>query len=604
MGAPTEPSESFDQIVEAFEEEVTITAATRIPAEQGGVQINFCKTPTCVNFGIAEDAAVAKWSKTQTGRYKLASAGKNYPHLTCRSCLTTFPIKSNAGVFEELTRMRDELMPEPTEPCCPDEACSNHGLGVSVGRAYYSSFGSSAIGSQRWKCKACGKTFSVPKTSTHRQRDSHKNKLIFKLLVNKMPLRRICEVAEIGPNAPYGKIDFLYAQCMKFIGDREAKLSGMDIHRLYLGVDRQDYAVNWTQRDDRRNTVISAVSSVDNETAYCFGLHLNFDASLDPQAVEKDAYAAGEYAKQPPFRKHAREWLSQDYQASQRKSGWPFPVSTLEQKVARAYVKAAARDDVESGEPLTDEQKLPDQGMQIHSEYTLYGHFMHLKMLTTGVQKIRFFLDQDSGMRAACLAAFADDIKAKRRVDAFFVSISKEMTVDQRRSKKGEAKEALLEFMAANPTLKQSEAVLQMIKDRLAAMSTIGTWNDRWLRHPFPDMSEPEKAIAYLTDMGDYDLDHQAWLYNKASLHGVDNLFMQIRRRLMLLERGIHSQGNAGRVWNEYASYNPKQIGKILGIFRTFHNYIHVGEDKQTPAMRLGLAKGPVQFEDVLYFTA
>lgn len=311
MGAPTEPCESFDQIVEAFAEEVAITAATRIPAEQGGVQINFCKTPTCVNFGIAEDAAVAKWSKTQTGRYKLASAGKNYPHLTCRSCLTTFPIKSNAGVFEELTRMRDELMPEPTEPCCPDEACSNHGLGVSVGRAYYSSFGSSAIGSQRWKCKACGKTFSVPKTSTHRQRDSHKNKLIFKLLVNKMPLRRICEVAEIGPNALYGKIDFLYAQCMKFICDREAKLSGMDIHRLYLGVDRQDYAVNWTQRDDRRNTVISAVSSVDNETAYCFGLHLNFDASLDPQAVEKDAYAAGDYAKQPPFRKHAREWLSQ-----------------------------------------------------------------------------------------------------------------------------------------------------------------------------------------------------------------------------------------------------------------------------------------------------
>lgn len=118
-------------------------------------------------------------------------------------------------------------------------------------------------------------------------------------------------------------------------------------------------------------------------------------------------------------------------------------------------------------------------------------------------------------------------------------------------------------------------------------------------------MGEPEKAIAYLTDMGDYDLDHQAWLYNKASLRATDNLFMQIRRRLMLLERGIHSQGNAGRVWNGYAPYNPKQVGKILGIFRVFHNYIHVSEkDRKTPAMRLGLAKGPIKYEDILYHLA
>lgn len=165
-------------------------------------------------------------------------------------------------------------------------------------------------------------------------------------------------------------------------------------------------------------------------------------------------------------------------------------------------------------------------------------------------------------------------------MDAFYVSIAKEMTVDEKRRMKRNAKEALAEFMSANPGLTEKKVVLAMIKLRLAAMTTIGKWNDRWLMHPFPDMSEPEKAIAYVTDFGDYDLDHQAWLYNKASMRGVDNLFMRIRRRLTLLERGISSQGNAGRVWNGYAPYNPKQIGKILGIFRAFHNYIHVGEDE------------------------
>ncbi|WP_281401101.1 hypothetical protein [sulfur-oxidizing endosymbiont of Gigantopelta aegis] len=43
-------------------------------------------------------------------------------------------------------------------------------------------------------------------------------------------------------------------------------------------------------------------------------------------------------------------------------------------------------------------------------------------------------------------------------------------------------------------------------------MQEIGNWKDKWLLHPFPNMSEPEKAICYLTDYGDYDEDHQAWL--------------------------------------------------------------------------------------------
>jgi hypothetical protein len=240
--------------------------------------------------------------------------------------------------------------------------------------------------------------------------------------------------------------------------------------------------------------------------------------------------------------------------------------------------------------------------MLVHSEYTLYAHFLRLKELTAGAEKVRFFLDQDSGMRAACLAAFAGDIKAKRRADAFFVRIAKEMTVDQKRRLKAEAQKALGEFMACNPTLAKIQAILAILKQRAAAMAAIGPWGDRWLEHPFPDMSEPQKAICYLTDFGDYDPDHLAWLLNKASLHFVDNLFMQIRRRLMLLERGVTSQGNAGRTWYGYSPYNPSRIETVLGIFRIFHNYIHVGEDKRTPAMRLGLAKGPVKYEDVLYF--
>jgi hypothetical protein len=47
---------------------------------------------------------------------------------------------------------------------------------------------------------------------------------------------------------------------------------------------------------------------------------------------------------------------------------------------------------------------------------------------------------------------------------------------------------------------------------------------------------------------------------------------------------------------------NPQTIVKILGIFRTFYNYCLAGQDGKTPAMRLGLAKGKVALEDVIYF--
>jgi hypothetical protein len=66
-------------------------------------------------------------------------------------------------------------------------------------------------------------TFSVSKSTTgHKQ--PHKNRLIFSLLMNKSPMRRIREVADIGPEGLYGKIDFIHRQCLAFAAHREARL--------------------------------------------------------------------------------------------------------------------------------------------------------------------------------------------------------------------------------------------------------------------------------------------------------------------------------------------------------------------------------------------
>ena len=51
-------------------------------------------------------------------------------------------------------------------------------------------------------------------------------------------------------------------------------------------------------------------------------------------------------------------------------------------------------------------------------------------------------------------------------------------------------------------------------------------------------------------------------------------------------------------------AYKPENLIKTLEIFRVYYNYCKVGEDKKTPAMRLGLAEAPIKPEDILYYKA
>lgn len=523
--------------------------------------------------------------------------------LHCHACGEYPPVKSNVAIREELERLSSYLKPRIV-PSCPNAACGNHGVGVRADSSAYQAFGRTTSGGQRYRCKTCGRTFTV-RTATAGQRTPHKNKIVFSLLMNKAPFRRIGEVTDINPKTLYDKIDFLHRQSLAFAAHRERRLQeGLSIPRLYIGVDRQDYMVNWTRREDKRNIRLTAVGSADNVTGYVFGMHLNFDPDLKASRIETESKACGDLELPHPFRRHARLWLQADYQAAvQTHRPTPIPVThqSLNAQITARYDEAKEREDIEDFEVADRTTQLPDAGMQIHAEYTLYGHFFLLRRLLSGVEKIRFFLDQDAGMRAACLGAFQPDFR-DRRCDAFYVHINKDMTVDERKRALADSRKAFRALEEVHPNLDQKELRLLLIKERLHVMAAIGQWKDRWLTHPFPSMNEPEKAVCYLTDYGDYDEDHLAWLYNKASLRAIDVFFMLVRRRLSLLERPLATMSNARRLWHGYSAYNPRSIMKVLDIFRVFYNYVLIGQDKKTPAMRLGLAKGYVSLEDIIYY--
>jgi len=216
----------------------------RVPEAANGIQINFCKNVECSNFGVP--ASTQKQPKgpgakeRRTDSYSINSSpnkrGENIPRLECDVCREKPPLRSNRAIEEEQNRLMGYLSEKPVG--CTEEKCPNHLVDLKAGKLYYQAFGKTKSGSQRYRCKLCKTTFAIG-SPTKQHRAPYKNIQVFRLQVNKMPLKRICEVADIDIHSLYGKIDFIHRQCLAFAADRERTLlDGMPIKRLYIAASR------------------------------------------------------------------------------------------------------------------------------------------------------------------------------------------------------------------------------------------------------------------------------------------------------------------------------------------------------------------------------
>ena len=119
--------------------------------------------------------------------------------------------------------------------------------------------------------------------------------------------------------------------------------------------------------------------------------------------------------------------------------------------------------------------------------------------------------------------------------------------------------------------MSDSALKLLILKDRMKKVRTFGKWQDRWVYHPFPNMSEPEKAICYLTDTDKYDEDHMAWLYNKASLHAIDRVFTAGKKKAITARKtNLDIEQRGGEDGTGIVPINPAVITKMLDIFKGF----------------------------------
>tara|TARA_R100001132_G_C3264583_1_gene87787 strand:- start:884 stop:1552 length:669 start_codon:yes stop_codon:yes gene_type:complete len=213
-------------------------------------------------------------------------------------------------------------------------------------------------------------------------------------------------------------------------------------------------------------------------------------------------------------------------------------------------------------------------------------------------------MDQDTGMRGAYIAAFRDKI-LNGESDGFLIRASKEKTVDAKRQLVRDAQELIGEYAGVaflKMSRKERKAVInQMLIDRIQKPLSFPNSPEKWVQHPEATMVESEKMIAAITGIDRYSLDHQASLLQMGSLHAVDRFFMQIRRAISCFERPFGSGTSGRRIWYGYSPYNPDRYSQLGDIYRVYYNFCKTNDKGKTPAMRLGLAKGPVDLEKIIY---
>ncbi len=523
-------------------------------------------------------------------------------------------MQSNLAIAEELMRISEYL--EPRVPTCPNEACDLYRKTEPEHAGQHTRFGVNAHGTPRFKCGACRKVFAFGGRSTKRQKKTHTNIDIFEHLMNSMPLRRIIKVLGISPAILYDRIDFLHAQCQMFAGERERTLLDReDLGKRYISTDRQKLIVNWSDRESRKNTVLLSIASADQTTGYLYAANVNFDGEMDSEEVQKEMLRFGDQRLAKPFRRFARVWLPQDWDdaavraAAKAKTEPSKSPDKLLAAVEGTYEAALEREDIEGGDDPSPATRTLAKGMLLHEQAVMTAHIQFVTRLLRRAEKLRFFVDQESGIRAAILVSVPKRV-LDRTADAFYVKVLKEFTVDQKKGIVGAAKRRLRKVMK-DAGVDEDEASLRLALAELESPTRIGKWGDPWFRHPVADMREPEKMVSWLTDIDSPETDpekraeqlrHYARLHLKASLTGVDRFFMQVRRALTLAERGVISASADRRLWYGKNAYNPAVLVKLVEIFRTYFNYCEVGEDGKTPAMRLGLAKGPVSADDIIYY--
>ena len=487
-------------------------AVANLVNRESTIQVNHCRNPGCENYGAAPRTMPGKTgpSAGRDPNYKLHStSGGLAPALMCKSCGESPPIKSNAGIADEIERLigLDGLRTVEEETACKNAACDNVGRAVAYHPREYIKVGYSPSGGRYYECKHCRRRVTASTALRAHKATQKRAADVLSRMANKSPIRGILRGAGLNsPDAYYRTLDFIHARCRGFSAQIDRALIDGRMRlpaSMTIESDVQSYIINWTSRMDRRNGEIMANCSVDSESRFILGLHPNFDTGADAFAINAEAARTGDMTAKEPYRKYARYWLAgDDLRAGRSKNFQTRDIrGGLAAEIEALYAGAASRGDVEDIElehmDTTYRTPFLKKGLLVHMPYTTYAHWYLLKRLLTGagVERTQMHFDISSTSRAAFLCTFMHDVM-DGRAHAFYVKYDKNFTVDERRAAVAKSRAIRSAERKKLPPEERKKVDLIMMKRNLAHGHRYGKWDDEWFEHPHPAMNEPHKAMC------------------------------------------------------------------------------------------------------------
>ncbi|RBP04243.1 insertion element protein [Rossellomorea aquimaris] len=382
------------------------------------LQLNVCVNPYCKWQGLQQEKFHNL--KGKPSRYKLTSPSPEQKQIQCNPD----PIQTNPGVTlgcktvalsnwsitEEIERLvrinsvKDDI-PEYTfhKEGCTKQDCTP----FNSPSLFYKQGKSESTGAQQWQCKTCRKKTTLQPTNaqslTYKQKRSEINLLLTKLLLNKNPVNRTCEILGISKGTYYDKIRFIYRRCLEFLERHETQpLQNKEFKEMWINTDKLTYHLNNVRKKgmskskyrDLEDSVFPThvVVSADVFSRYVFRSDVSYDWDISLDEINEDTIRykddhLGIYA-----RKNAR---------FSKNSFYPQPPSANDTQTKSEYKNELAR--IKNRTRYTD-------GLHVNSTYTTVAHHWMIKNLVHA-SEWRFVTDEDSSLITAIFRVFAKEFR-------------------------------------------------------------------------------------------------------------------------------------------------------------------------------------------------
>ncbi|WP_367990341.1 lactate dehydrogenase [Vibrio sp. NTOU-M3] len=356
----------------------------KLPLEAEGLQLNFCKTLACDNFGLSE-----------AHRYVVQHANPKRPAMVCRECGAFPPLLNNQEVLNELHRLRH--LHSDGLPACRNEDCDNFGLSVHTHKHLYHAFGYSGD-RQRYRCKQCQSTFVDKWSGANKKLNFQEN--LLGLLFMSYSVREICRKLEINPKTFYDHLDHIASRCRR-------KLAMIDA-RWVNHAQSYQLASYYVPLQPQSNNGVLWITTGEAKTGYILCQHVNYASDEEPNGPNDHN----------PYDIPAR-FVSQDYSSeSNMPASAPSPI--LRERIDQKYQIILARGNVEDPMGNLTTFNYPSKGALIRPPYTSYAHYLHVLDMCGDDKRVSIYMPQDPVLRSAALSVCLPRIQQKN-VDLMYV---------------------------------------------------------------------------------------------------------------------------------------------------------------------------------------